>query len=56
LNSSKEARLTFFLASIPIIGAILISQYFLYGENDNIHSISAVIGIVALNMCKNHYK
>ncbi|CAD8051950.1 unnamed protein product [Paramecium sonneborni] len=50
LNSSSEARKTFFLASIPIIGAILVSQYFLYGNNDNIQAISAIIGIVLLNL------
>ncbi|CAK55721.1 unnamed protein product (macronuclear) [Paramecium tetraurelia] len=50
LNSSSEARTTFFLASIPIIGAILISQYFLYGNNDNIQSISAIIGTAILNL------
>lgn len=52
MNSSSEARRTFFLATLPIIGAILISQYFLYGSNDNIHSVSAIIGIMSLNICK----
>ncbi|CAD8048791.1 unnamed protein product [Paramecium sonneborni] len=50
LNSSSEARTTFFLATIPIIGAILVSQYFLYGNNDNIQAISATIGIIFLNL------